>query len=491
MKANMKVEKIKRAATVPGLGNELGSTGLKRTGDRYSSIQEEFLRELRGEQAIRIFREMRDNDPVIGAMFFAIEMLARKVVWRVDGEDKQAVEFVESCTQDMSSTWEDVVCEILSMLTFGFSFHEIVYKKREGDTNDPEHQSRFNDGKIGWRKLPIRSQDSLIWWNFDTGGGIQGVTQVAPPDYQQVEIPINRGLLFRMGLHKGSPEGRSLLRNAYRPWFIKKRVEEIEAIGIERDLAGIPLFYLDPSIYGKYESKLKEIGRTLKRDEQECLILPLLYDSTGKNKLLTFELINSGGQRQLDVSNTIDRYDRRIAMTVLADFLFLGQGAKSGGSYALVNSRDELFSRAMTSVLDSIASVFNRIAIPRLLAINGMALDKVPQMVPGPIEAPGLDELSKFVSLLAQAGMPLFPDVELENYLRDAAHLPPKNEATASLGQPAHHANSPVLGDTQPAVPPAPSLQPGQRRANVPAKPASKVPPVPPTTNVPSGEGPA
>jgi hypothetical protein len=47
-------------------------------------------------------------------------------------------------------------------------------------------------------------------------------------------------MLFRTKSRKGSPEGKSILRNAYRSWYFKRRIQEIEGIGIERDLAGFP-----------------------------------------------------------------------------------------------------------------------------------------------------------------------------------------------------------------------------------------------------------
>ncbi|MGI6498023.1 MAG: hypothetical protein ACOX0U_04265 [Oscillospiraceae bacterium] len=47
-------------------------------------------------------------------------------------------------------------------------------------------------------------------------------------------------MIFRTKSRKGSPEGRSILRNAYRSWYFKRRIQEIEGIGIERDLAGFP-----------------------------------------------------------------------------------------------------------------------------------------------------------------------------------------------------------------------------------------------------------
>ena len=58
---------------------ELGSTGLNRWG---TTIQEKLLPNLSGAQAMKVFKEMMD-DPIIGALIFAIKMLCRQVEWRV------------------------------------------------------------------------------------------------------------------------------------------------------------------------------------------------------------------------------------------------------------------------------------------------------------------------------------------------------------------------------------------------------------------------
>lgn len=413
--------------------DELGSSGLKRSGQR-GLVYEEFLPQLQDERARKVYREMRDNDAVVGAVLFAIEMLIRQAEWRVEGEDEDLVEFIESCLTDMSTSWEDFLAEVLSMLVYGWSWHEVVYKRRLGpDQKDPSKHSQYNDGKIGWRKFPIRSQDSLQEWVFDDEGGVQAMVQSAPPDYKTIEIPIERSLLFRTGLHKGNPEGRSLLRSAWRPWVMKRRMEEIEGIGVERDLAGIPVIYRDGTMAAAYDDELKKILRNVRRDEQEGILLPLAYDENG-NKLLTFELLSSAGSRQMNVDQVINRYDKRIAMCMLADFILLGQQAV--GSFALASSKTELFSLAISTFLKSIASVFNLYAIPRLIAVNGLVPKEpkdMPKLVPGDIESPDLAILGQFLTALAGAGAPLFPDETLESHLRALADLPERSEEAKAL----------------------------------------------------------
>jgi hypothetical protein len=131
---------------------ELGATGLKRTS---GYINEEFLPQLKGRKAVQIYREMSDNDPVIGSLLFSVDRLLREIDWRVEPasskpEDKQAAEFIEQCMDDMSSTWDDVISEILTMLPFGWSWHEVVYKKRVGPwEKDPKHRSKFTERSAG------------------------------------------------------------------------------------------------------------------------------------------------------------------------------------------------------------------------------------------------------------------------------------------------------------------------------------------------------
>jgi len=409
---------------------ELGSTGLSRWG---GYIQEEWLPELQGIKAIRVYKEMRDNDPIIGAILFAIKMLCRQVTWRVEATgasnaDREAATFLESCLYDMSMSWQDTISEILSMLVFGWSWHEIVYKRREGDNRDPSRRSKYTDHRIGWRKLPIRAQETLVEWVFDDEGGIQAIRQSAPPDYKLREIPIEKSLLFRTEATKGSPEGRSILRNAYKPWWFKKNIEAIEGIGIERDLAGLPVVWVPPNVANPQtdeertaQQKFKDLVTKIRRDQQEGVVMPLLYDERG-NKLYDIQLLSTGGRRQFDTNTIIQRYNTQIAQTVLADFIMLG--TQKVGSYALASSKTNLFAVAIGAFLDEIEDVFNTHAVPRLFKLNNFKVGDYPRLRHGDIEDVDLKELGDFVQKLSMSGMPLFPNKELEKHLLEVANLP-------------------------------------------------------------------
>jgi len=419
--------------TIPDM-MELGDTGLRRYG---GYIYEEFLPELSGTKATKVYKEMSSNDSTIGAILFAIDMLLRQVGWRVNPASQDQIDlyyanFIDTCTEDMSMTWEDTISEILSFLIYGWSYHELVYKIRLGKNADSSRNSRFNDGKIGWRKIPIRSQDSLYEWKFDQAGGLEGMWQTAF-DFTKRYIPMEKALLFRTALRKNNPEGVSVLRTAYRSWYFKKNMENLEGIGVERDLAGLPVAEVPPELLNPNAppaqksilSQIKQILRNVRRDEQEGVIFPKAYDENGKD-LYNFKLLNTGGSRQLDTDKIINRYDQRIAMSVMADFMLLG--SQKTGSYALSSDKTDLFTTALTTWLDSIAATFNRYAIPRLFELNGFPTEKLPTLVHDDVRAVNLVELGDFITKLAGAGMPLFPDDELEKYVRQQGKLPQRKE---------------------------------------------------------------
>ncbi|MCK5604552.1 hypothetical protein KAR91_21870 [Candidatus Pacearchaeota archaeon] len=398
---------------------EIGVTGLKRSGGR---IYEEFLTQLKGTRAIKIYKEMSNNDPVIGAILFAVEMLIRNVEWRVEPNEsdndiaaQEAAEFVDNVMNDMAHTWADFIAEALSMLTFGYSIHEVVYKRRE-------------DGMIGWSKLPIRSQDSLWEWKFDDAGNVIAFVQQSPVDGSRRTIPAEKMLHFRTTTHKNNPEGKSALRNAYRPWFFKKRIEEIEGIGIERDLAGLPVAYVPPAIMAEdagTEEKatlnaIRNLIINIRRDEQEGVVFPLSYDANG-NKQYELTLLTTGGKRQFDTSQIVNRYDQRITMTVLADFILLGH--EKVGSFALSSDKTSMFATAIGAWLKGLAAIVNNDAIPSLMTLNGIPRELQPKVVPGDLEKEDIEKFIEAVNKMVLSGV-LIPTEGLETKVKEMLDIP-------------------------------------------------------------------
>lgn len=407
--------------------HEIGRSGLRESG---GYIYEEFIHKLRWPYAGEIYQEMSSNDPVITAVLFCCRMLMRQVSWHVDPAsddpaDAECAEFVESCMNDMSETWDNFVDELMSYFAYGFSYHEIVYKKRCGENKEASKRSFYNDGRIGWRKLPGRRQTTLTEWEFAEDGSLRGVHQLVDGHY--VFLPIERCLLFRTISSNGNPESTSFLRGAYRPWYFKKHIEEVEGIGIERDLAGLPVITApegldldndqDPKAVKAKNTAMKLVS-SIRRDRNDGVVMGAGWD---------IKLMSTGGTRQFDTNAIINRYDQRIAITLLADIIMLG--ADKVGSFALAKVKQSLLATALDAQLEDVCGVLNRFAVPRLIGLNSFpGITGYPKFRCDPVVAPDLTELGTFIGKLAGAKMPLFPDLDLENHLRGLLGFPEVKE---------------------------------------------------------------
>lgn len=414
---------------------EFGANGLK----QYSGyVREEWLSQLIGRKGLLVLREMRDNDPIIGAIFFAVEMLLRGVNFHVEGaspsaDDQAAADFVESCLGDMEQSWSGFLAEVMPFLLYGWDVHEVVYKIRKGRSTDLKFNSKYDDGLVGWRKLAIRSQETLLHWIFDEAGDATHLVQLLPTGGPLLQVPLAKCLHFRTTPYKANPEGRSIMRNAYTSYYYKKVLQEIEAIGVSRDLTGLTMVGVpakwtlknaSPDDKAAYAAA-KVMARDIARNQQEGIVYPLMYDDKG-NLAFEVSLLSTGGKRQFATNEIISRYDHSIAATVLADFITLGTGgAKNQGTGAQSKNKTDVFSVALIAFLDIITAEFNRKAIPDLLYLNGMKGQCT--LAHGDIQRRDLMELATYLQDTVLAGL-LTPDPALEAHVREEGGLPAQDQ---------------------------------------------------------------
>ncbi len=431
-----------------------GISGLTRYG-AVSRVYEEFLRELQGPQGMKSYREMYDNDPIVGAIMFAAMHLCRKVSFSFkpandSNEARKVADFVGGAIfDDMESTWPDTLSEILTMLPFGWALMEFRMKRRLGPgdpmLNQPNQRasiegqgtpvsnfspSRFSDGLIGFRSWSLRSQETLFMWEFDEDSNATVMQQMAPPDYKVRRIPLTKALLFRTQVSKNNPEGRSVLRNAWTSYYLKKNLQVFEGIGIERDLAGYPIIQIEkpdlanglavPDIWNPKDpamvallASMKQLVRSVRRDEQEGMVFPWWAK---------FSLIGTGSRRASQTNDIIGRYDQRIAMSMMADFIMLGHEAV--GSKALAATKISLFTSALSSFLDTAGAVVNRKAVPTLLDFNGIPRELAPTLEHGDVESVNLQELGDFIAKVAGTGWNPLESDEAKQTVMGAAKLP-------------------------------------------------------------------
>jgi len=419
--------------------------------------QDEVKRELVFPNSIKVFKQMSMHSSVASALTL-YDSLIGKVKWKVRPPEEPTkkelsqTKFIEECMGDMEHTFQDFIKDVLSANQFGFSVHEKVFRQRL-----TENGSMYSDGKIGWKKLPIRSQETINRFLFSQDGNdIVGVEQSFPTsdpagryamrtDMPRLSLgPVGKAMLFRVGKHRGVPTGASPLKDAYIAWRYLTELEQLEAHGIARDLKGLPVLKIPPQymsndatpeqkqIYDYY----KNVLRNMQSNQQSGLILPTAFDEN-KQPLFSLELLNSAGQKSHDIDKAKTYYINSIYTSLSADLLVLGQG--STGSFALGQIKNSLIGAYAENLINGIIRVLNEELIKHTYILNGFDQSRACTFDIDNLEAEDLEVFSKAVQRFASTSM-LEVDRPVLNRIRRAmgvdelaANLEPQQELMPSF----------------------------------------------------------
>lgn len=424
--------------------SEIGYSGLKVSA---GLVYEEMKRELVFPQSVITFKQMSYDSAIAAALQYYESMMMKarfKVKPHPDAteEEIQYAKFIEQCMEDMEHSFQDFIQEVSSMNAYGFSAHEIVLRKRLRSKG-----SKFNDGKIGWQKLPIRGQESISEWIFSEDQrellGLKQTVNVSGKNGRillsskgkDIIIPRKKFLLFRLGKRKDNPFGQSPLTNCYFSWKYKLAVEEQEAIGLQRDLSGIPLAEVPPQIMAddappemkaQYEA-FKNIVRNIHNNNQSGLVMPLLFDPETKQPVYRFSLLKNEGGKAYDTTKIKEYYVNSMLTALSADVLILGQGAT--GSYALGSLKGTMAAIAIEAKLKEICNVINQHLIPLTAEYNGWNMEKLPSLTVEDLESTNIEEFSKAIQRIGAVGY-LPKNLEVINKILDSIGLDPLPEDT-------------------------------------------------------------
>ena len=379
------------------------------------TVSEEYLTDLKPwSRAVKVFREMRD-DVVIGALLESIKTPLLAAPFEVhpasqSDEDRRAAEFLEKNIFHLPEMeWREHVEEMLDFIDFGFAIAEKVLEKRK-------------DGRLYLRALiPIGQETLYRWGDPDELGRVTAFEQLDPITGKVRRATMDKLLHFTWKSRKRNPHGHSILRSLYRPWYFKKNLEAIEAIGAERDVGNAPVARLGEGYYSDQDiENLKKALEGFRIDEALYLILPHGVD------LQAF----GGGGKVYNVRAMIRDWQHLIRQRFFADFLSLG--SEQVGTQALAREMTTFFSFALRSIQVRMLEVWNRQLVPWLFEWNNWRLDAYPKIawtMPG---RHSLQALAQAYSTFIGAGI-LTPDDSIEPQIREELGLPPLSPEIAEL----------------------------------------------------------
>lgn len=315
----------------------------------------------------------------------------------------------EAPTQPFGTMLED----ILRFMEYGFSTLEAVVENREWS---PSRTGANRRKYTMLRKLAPRPSPTITNFLYDKNGGPVSIKQQAITDpekgtTEEVEIPIEKLLIFSFNKRGGDLKGKSILRTAYEPWFYKQHLYKIDAIQKERHGIGVPDIELQPGFTDADRNYAHEMARNLRVNERAYIVRP---------PGMQVGFAKPEGEL-VDVLASAVHHDNQIMKNVLVQFINLG--LEAGGGRATASSQVDIFTKSLRYTAGIVCDYFNLFLIPKLVGYN-FDTDRFPKM-----KAVRLGEkrdmqlfAAAMSNLVAQNAITV--DKETENWIREEMDMP-------------------------------------------------------------------
>lgn len=386
---------------------ELGNIGIAREED---SAYIQAKRDLKFPRSVATYDNMAQN-VVIATALNATDMIASRTPFYFEAYDKTKTatkrkEFVESCFEDMTHTMKDFVLDAMTSHKYGFAIIEKVFRYR-----NKEYGSKYDDGLIGIKRLPLRHQSTITGWDFDddmrellgmyqtnvfnyaTSHNISGfkitslTKEIDTATKDDVFIPRDRFLHIKANGTAGNPEGKSPLFSCYTTWRKLQNLLDTEEIACYKNLNGMPVLKI-PSVYMSEDAtpEQKRVAQVHKDGvtklgvgSQNGLLLPSDRDENG-TPYFDFKLESASASNVTAISNVIkSRYDQ-IYQCLFADIMILGTGTSGA-----VKNKADMLNMLVEARLNEICDQINNDLIPDLFRKNGWDDTKCPKIKIGKV----------------------------------------------------------------------------------------------------------
>jgi hypothetical protein len=384
---------------------ELGTTG--QTNYNFM-VRDDYNPELRGQAGLNVFDRMRKSDGQVRATLRLVKTPVLAARWYVEaGTDKKADRKIATFVEDnlfkwMTTSWNQLLTEILLMLDYGHYAFEKVFT--------------LKDGKVIWQKFAPRHPLDIYQWKFDANGGLNGFCMTPPMGGEEIEIPIWKAAVFSYEMEAGNVTGTSVLRSAYKHWFYKENFYKIDAVQKERHGIGIPLIVLPPNYTPADLALAEEIGRNLRTNEKAHVIVPPMWE---------ISFLKLEGQ-PVNALASAEHHDLLIARNILGQFLNSPAGTSQ-------EEQQQLFLKATRYIADTVRDVFNKYCIPQLVQWNWGEVDEYPELRVRRIgDTVDWRTISFAIRNFVGSGI-IIPDDVIEKWVRDELDLPRADPTTQRI----------------------------------------------------------
>ena len=348
---------VKQQSTVSSFKKTLNKKAISNSGQKellYSDVTSEYDSELQGNTGSCNFKIMSKSDTTIGGIISSYKNPILSANWVIEEipdateDELKTIEVLNSWFFDKTD-FGTLLNSILDMLPIGFSLFEQYYTK----------YSRDNSVYM----MPIlseRVQQSIYRIDYD-----KEIVEQRDSQGSIIEIPFSSLVFFTFRKEGNDRRGVSLLRNSYYDYKDKKEIKVVAKKGITRGMLGLPVGKVPISVgtedeaYKDFEDLVIDLGSREDNALSDSAIIPENY---------TLEILKTDFKIE-DLKEYLAYYDSSMVMSVLTQFLTLGQGS-SGGSYSLGRDQSDMFLDGLQFVIDYIEEIFNKEIIEKTVFFN-------------------------------------------------------------------------------------------------------------------------
>lgn len=394
--------------------------------------------ELMWPESIGVYDSMRRTDGQLGGLLRAQTLPIMAANWDLDTEGvrDEVVNMVRSelglaegkrgqrRRRREGIVWKEHLKNALLCLPYGHMVFEQVYQVSA--PNPGQENIGLEGDVVHLRKLSPRMPNTLTEIRVARDGGLAGVSQmpieVLPGRYEEIFMPVDRLVFYALDREGADWTGTSVLRSAYKHWFIKDMLLKISAQVVERNGMGVPVMSFDENGGGTTRSEAQKVVTEFKAGASAGVVKP---------KDTTFELVGVSGSTA-DALPLINYHDQAMTKSSLAMFLDLGHDA---GARSLGDTFVDFFTDSLQAVADFIAETATEHIIRDLVELNYGPEEPYPLLTPGDL-ANNKTVTATVLASLTSAGL-ITADGKLEEHLRTTLNLPSFDAATARPAAPA------------------------------------------------------
>ena len=422
--------------TTPAM-DTLGSTGQTTVGG-YVTVMDR-LPALAGPLRWRTYREITLNTAIIATGVRLLIRLIGKSEWAAnppEGQEdnkaaKDAADAVYDMMFDMASPWATVIRKLAMFPFNGFAVLEWTAKRRD-------------DGLIGIADVESRPCETIIRWNVDPSGTVLGCFQRTTAS-NEVELPRDKIIYAVDDVLTESPEGVGLFRHLAVISHKLRAFEDLEQVGFENDLRGIPVAYgpmgelLDQAkLKGPAEGAswlagmlkpLKDFVQGHVRNKELGVVLPSDTYRTKDEaqtpsaaKKWSVELLQGNATGFDGIAHAIKRLNSEAALLLGVEHILVGAEGGSG-SHALSKVKTDGFYLLVTAILTDCVEIMERDWLGPIARLNGWDDEIVPTLAVEAISETDVNEVADVLLKMAQAGAVLTPDDPAIGEVRDMLGL--------------------------------------------------------------------